>query len=141
MKMSTQKIIIFALISLLVVSAIVFTGLKLFVFNDKGEPEEVIKKSYYYNLDQMICNLKETTRIVRLNIIIEATDSKLLEEFENKSFLIKNEVNQIIRNKTYEDLEGKKGQLALQNELTNKLKSVFNTEEIINIYFEELIIQ
>lgn len=139
--MSTQKIIIFALISLLVVSAIVFTGLKLFVFNDKGEPEEVIKKSYYYNLDQMICNLKETTRIVRLNIIIETTDSKLIEEFDNKSFLIKHEVNQIIRNKTYQDLEGKKGQLALQNELTNKLKSVFSTEEIINIYFEELIIQ
>ncbi|MTI47999.1 MAG: flagellar basal body-associated FliL family protein [Firmicutes bacterium] len=139
--MSTQKIFIYAIISLLVISAITFTGLKLFVFNDKDNTEEVVKESLYYNVDQMICNLKETSRIVRLKVIIETTDEDLITEFDEKSFLIKNDINETIRSKTYEDLEGSDGQLSLQKELTDRLNTVFSTNEIINIYFEELIIQ
>ena len=138
--MSTKKIFIFAIISLIIIASVVAVIFKFFILKDDEETEEVVKESYYYNVDQMICNLIDTSSIARLQIVIETTDKKLLEEFEKKKFLIKNAINEIIRNKQKEELNGSSGQLSLQKELVKRFQNIFN-KEIINIYFEELIVQ
>ena len=138
--MSTKKIFIFAIISLLIIASVVAVIFKFFILKDDEETEEVVKESYYHNVDQMICNLIDSNSIARLQIVIETTDKKLLEEFEKKNFLIKNAINEIIRNKQKEELNGSSGQLSLQKELVKRFQNIFN-EEIVNVYFEELIVQ
>ncbi len=138
--MSTKKIFIFALISLIIIVAVVAAIFRFVIFKDYEVKKEVVKESYYFNVDQMICNLMDTNSIARLKIVIETTDEELLKEFEKKNFLIKNSINEIIRNKQRDELEGSSGQLSLQKELVKRLQTIFN-KEIINIYFEELIIQ
>lgn len=141
MEMSTKKIFLLAIITLIILLAIVGVVLKFFVFNDKNENKEEVKDKYKYEVDEILCNLKNTNSITRLKIIVETTDEKLIKEFEEKSYLIKNKVNEIVRNKTHEDLEGSEGQLSLQRELITELNDVFSTNEIVNIYFDEFIIQ
>ena len=56
-------------------------------------------------------------------------------------YLIRNNINEIVRNKTEEELKGKDGQVNLQKEIKENLVDVFNDESIINIYFNEFVIQ
>lgn len=139
--MSVKQIIIFAIIILVVITATVFVMLNFFIANNDAEPQEVIKESFYYNLDQMICNLKDTSSKAVLKIVIETTDKELTTEFQNKSFLVKNMINKIVRNKTKVELDGSDGQDNLEKELVEELRKLFDNEEIINVYFDELIIQ
>jgi len=104
-------------------------------------PQNTAKELYYFNVDEMYCNIMDSKKIVKLKVVIELTDEKLAEEFNNKSFLIKHEINTIMLNKTQKDLEGKEGLMALQSEITNKLSEVFNSKDISKVYFEEFIIQ
>lgn len=139
--MSVKQIMIFAVITLVVITATVFAMLNFFVVNNNAEPKEVVKESFYYSLDQMICNLKDSSSKAVLRVVIETTDKELTTEFENKSFLIKNMINKIVRNKTKVELDGSDGQLNLEKDILKELRTLFDNEEIINVYFDELIIQ
>ena len=139
--MSIKNILIFALVTLIVVTATVLVMLNFFMLNNNTKSEDVVKESYYFNVDQMICNIKNTSSKAVLKTVIETTDEELITKFEEKTFLIKNEINKIVRNKTREELEGSNGQLNLEKELAVELRRLFDNEEIINVYFEELIIQ
>jgi len=85
--------------------------------------------------------MKDSNRIVKINITAEVQNEDLITEFESKNFLIKDEINKIIRSKTEEEIEGSQGQLKLQNDITARLKSLFNNNDIVNVYFSELIVQ
>lgn len=139
--MSIKQILIFAIIIIILVTATVLVMLNFFMVDNEEEPEEVIKESFYYNLEQMICNLKESSSKAVLKVVIETTDKELTTEFEDKTFLVKNMINKIVRNKTKEELEGSSGQVNLEKEILKELQSLFDNEEIINVYFEDLIIQ
>ena len=77
----------------------------------------------------------------QVKITIETKDKKALDTIEGKQFLIRDDINKIIRNKTEEDLQGKEGQVELQGEIKESLKKLFNEENITNVYFDDLIIQ
>ncbi|RKD34443.1 flagellar basal body-associated FliL family protein [Thermohalobacter berrensis] len=139
--MSTKKIIIISAVSfflLLLIAAIVFG---IFYLNGTNPPKESPAEKYYFDVGEMYCNLKDTGRIAKLNITIEVTDEELIEVFTNKDFLIKDEINKIIRSKNEEDIEGSNGQIMLQEEITKTLKEIFQNDKINNIYFKEFIVQ
>lgn len=58
-----------------------------------------------------------------------------------KQFLIRDEVNKIVRNSTEEELEGKEGQINLQNKIKENLIELFSDQNITNVYFDDFIIQ
>jgi len=74
-------------------------------------------------------------------ITIEANNEDTIKSLEEKEFLIRDDINKIIRNKTEEDVEGSEGQTALKNEIKNSLVELFNDNSITNVYFNELVIQ
>mgnify|MGYP000878507062 FL=1 len=53
---------------------------------------------------------------------------------------IRNEINLILREKNEEDLSGSEGQLKLQTEILEALRKLLKTEKILNVYFDEFII-
>ena len=71
----------------------------------------------------------------------EINNKNTYEELEGKQFLMRNEINKIIRSKEENELQGKEGQIALQNEIKENLIKLFNNESITNVFFNDLIIQ
>ena len=89
----------------------------------------------------MYCNIKDSRRILKIKVTIETTNKETYEEMSQKQFLIRDEINKIVRNSTEEELEGKEGQVNLQNSIKKNLINLFNDENITNIYFDDFIIQ
>lgn len=135
--MSFKKILVIAIITLIlliIIGGIIFS---FFLSKDDNREESV----YYYNVGKLYSNLDESNRILKLNITISTQDEKLIEIFDEKSFLIKDELYKILRNKSNKDIEGKEGQLELKQEIISNLNKIFTTDKINNIYFDELIVQ
>jgi len=144
--MSTKKVLIIAVVSFLILITIVGVVFGILMLKNDKSGKEVPLDKKYFNVGEMYSNLKDSNRIVKIKMTIEITGQKLDEElvnqeFESKKFLIKNEINQIIRNKTEKDVEGSNGQLTLQKEITGKLINLLDNTDISNVYFEELIVQ
>lgn len=134
----SKKVILIILSATLAITLIVASVLGFFYFKSKDNSNKD-KEKYYYEVGEMISNLKDTSRKVKLNIKIELTDKKLLKKLETNSY-IKHKIFEIVRDKTEDELNGKAGQVNLQTEITKMLQELFATENIINIYFEEFIV-
>ena len=134
----SKKVILIILSVTLAITLIVASVLGFIFFKSRDKSVEN-KEKYYYEVGEMISNLKDTSRKVKLNIKIELTDKKLLEKLEENNF-IKHKIFEIVRDKTEDELNGKVGQIKLQKEITQMLQNLFETEDIINIYFEDFIV-
>lgn len=135
--MEFKKILIIA-ISLFLVAVVVAGSIFGYLFfRNEAKAEE----NYYYNLGEMYSNLEDTNRILRFNLTISVSNEDLITIFDKKNFLIKDELYKILRNKTTKEIQGRNGQLELKKQVVNNLKETFGTEDIKNIYFNELIVQ
>lgn len=141
--MSTKKILIIAIVALVVIVAgIGGTFLFLNMQNSSNtETKEVSKEALYFSVGDMYSNMKESKRIIKSNITIEYTDKELEKQFTDKLFVIKDEINKIIREKTEDEVDGGESQEKLQEEIVSELGKIFETDQITNVYFEQFIVQ
>lgn len=141
--METKKIILIVVLIVVVLFAILGTvmGFALFKNNNNNQNSKKESEKFYITLEDMYCNLQESKRIIKIKTTIEINDKDTYERIEDKQFLIRDEINKIVRNKKEEDLQGREGQIALQNEIKNSLVKIFDDENISNVYFDDLIIQ
>ena len=141
--METKKIILIVVLVVVILFAVFGTIMGLFLTKNNGGKQNKNKEAekYYITLDDMYCNLRESKRIVKIKATIEITDKNTYEKIQDKQFLIRDEINKIIRNKKEEELQGSDGQEKLQLEIKNNLVSLFDDDKIKNVYFNDLIIQ
>ncbi len=99
------------------------------------------EETYSLNLEDMYCNVKDSNKIVKVNITIETNDEDSINNLSDKVYLIRDEINQIIRNKTEDELIGKEGQVNLQKDIRETLNKIFDDETIINVYFNDFVMQ
>ncbi|WP_339788522.1 flagellar basal body-associated FliL family protein [Tissierella sp.] len=92
-------------------------------------------------LEDLYCNIKDSKRILKIKITLETINEDTLTTLTEKQFLIRDDVNKIITNLTEEELRGKEGQINLQNQIKTNMVELFNDESIINVYFNDFIIQ
>lgn len=137
--MSTKKTIVIAVAALIGIAIISGTVFGIYTMN-KNKVEKP-KEKLYYNIGSIFCNIKDSNRILKCDITIEFTDEELKTTLEQKNFLIKNKINEIVRSKTMDEIEGKEGQKNLQREITENANKIYDTNTITNIYFNELIVQ
>lgn len=137
--MSKKNVIILILILLLALTLGIIAG--IFIFSNDSNPKEKQVKIYPLTLEEMYCNIKDSRRILKIKVTIETTNKETYEAMSQKQFLIRDEINKIVRNSTEEELEGKEGQVNLQNSIKKNLINLFNDENITNIYFDDFIIQ
>jgi len=140
--MSTKKIILIVIIVVAILFAVV--GSVLGIVFSKGNGITSKKQSdekFYLPMEELYCNVKESKKIVKARITVEVRDKKTLKDIGEKQFLIRDEINKIIRSKTEDKLKGKEGQIALQKEITDSLVKIFDDNNISNIYFDDFIIQ
>ena len=136
--MSKKTIIIVVMVLVFAILIGIAVGFLFWKKANSGE-KEVVK--YNLTVDEMYSNIKDSKRILKMKITIESIDPKSIEKLTEKNFLVRDEVNKIVRNKTDDELEGADGQTNLQEEIKSSLISLFEDETITNVYFNEFIIQ
>lgn len=137
--MNTRNIVAILIVLIILLTAIgIFLGINLY---SKNETTEELKEVFALTLDDMYCDLKDGKGIVKLNVTIETHSEETLDNLEKKIYLIRNNINEIVRNKTQEELKGKDGQVNLQKEIKDNLVQVFEDDRIANVYFNQFVIQ
>ncbi|NLY67333.1 MAG: flagellar basal body-associated FliL family protein [Tissierellia bacterium] len=137
--MNTRNIVAILIVLIILLTAIgIFLGINLY---SKNETTEELKEVFALTLDDMYCDLKDGKGIVKLNVTIETHSKETLDNLEKKIYLIRNNINEIVRNKTQEELKGKDGQVNLQKEIKDNLVQVFEDDRIANVYFNQFVIQ
>lgn len=141
--MSNRNIILIVILVLVIIFAIVgiALGIGFYRNNNANNSTEKPFETFNLTLQDMYCNVKNSKKIIKLKATIETSDKKTLELLEQKQFLIRDDINKIIRNKVEEDLQGEEGQVNLQKEINESLINLFDNETIINVYFDDLIMQ
>ena len=141
--MNNRNQILIVILVLVIILTIVGVVLGIVFFRNKNVNSNNIKQleTYDLTLEDMYCNIKDSKKIVKVKITVETNNKTTLELLTEKQFLIRDDINKIIRNKSEEELQGKEGQVKLQKEINESLIELFNDGTIINIYFNDLIIQ
>ncbi len=137
---NTPLVILLILIILLAVVGII---LGVMFYKNKGVDNGAKKQMETFNLtlDDMYSNIKDSKKIVKLKVTVSINNESTYDTLSEKQFLIRDDINKIIRNKTEEELQGEEGQTKLQNEIKGSLIELFNDETITNVYFDDFIIQ
>lgn len=138
--MSKKTTLIIVLVLLLALIGGIVVGIFFFTRNSGGEKAKKVT-AYTITLDDLYCNIKDSKRILKIKITLETISEKTLEKLTEKQFLVRDEVNKIITSLTDEELRGKEGQINLQDKIITKLVELFDDESIINVYFNDYIIQ
>lgn len=136
--MSKKTIIIIVVVLAVAILAGVAFGV-IFWQKSKDGPKKIPK--YSLTLDDMYCNIKGSKRILKLKVTLESINKDTIDTLTEKQFLVRDEINKIVRNRTDEELEGKDGQVNLQDVIKSSLITLFEDETITNIYFDDFIIQ
>lgn len=141
--MNNRNAILVILLVLVVVLAVVgiVLGIAFYRNNNAGNSNKKHSETFNLTLQDMYCNIKDSKKIVRVKVTIETNNKNTLELLENKQFLIRDDINKIIRSKTEEELQGDEGQIKLQKEIKESLIKLFDDVAITNVYFDDLIIQ
>lgn len=129
--------IIFILIIALMIGVVI--GIIVYIKGSGDKVKEV--PTFTVGIDDMYCNIKDSKKMVKINIVIETIDEKLKKTIESKKFLTRDLANEIIANKTEEELLGENGQSKLKTEILKSLIDIFESEKITSIYFNDFIIQ
>lgn len=141
--MNNRNVILVILLVLVIVLAVVgiVLGIAFYRNNNASNSNKNHSETFNLTLQDMYCNIKDSKKIVKVKITIETNNKNTLELLENKQFLIRDDINKIIRSKTEEELQGDEGQIKLQKEIKESLIKLFDDVAITNIYFDDLIIQ
>lgn len=138
--MSLKKVLLLSLIGL-VVLALIFTLIFVFVLNKKGESKKEKVEYFQFELDEMYTNIKKSNNIMKINITVEYTDDRLAAVLNKQKARITNDILELLRNKTLEELSGKEGQRKARTDIKDKIVEIVESNNISNVYFTEFIVQ
>ncbi|HSN65875.1 MAG TPA: flagellar basal body-associated FliL family protein, partial [Fusibacter sp.] len=112
--MNKKMIIIIAAVALVVI-----IGAGVAVFMMTRPPEEVVVTYHEYTFDEEYSNLadKESKKIVKYQVTIEYTDEEMLAVFDQNRTKIRNNIDEIMRATTSEDIEKTNGKERLRDRI------------------------
>ena len=139
--MSNKSVIKVVLLVLLVLIAVVGIVMALIFAKNNDLVSNKKEETFSLDLDDMYCNIKDSNKIIKVNITIEANNKKTIETLSEKVYLVRDEINQIIRSKTEDQLKGKEGQVNLQDDIRETLINIFDDKAITNVYFNDFVMQ
>lgn len=128
------------LIIIILILAVVGAALYFFVFSGPKKPEI----SYYTPGDYFVTNIKDSTRLVKVTIVLglESTDPTGTEEYLTKvNHVIRDIVVFTLRDKTEEELRSDAIRDTLTVELVKNINEGLGVDYIKTIYFNDFVIQ
>ncbi|MGE5632243.1 MAG: flagellar basal body-associated protein FliL [Caulobacteraceae bacterium] len=141
MKKNIILIAIIILLLLVIISGIIIYMLLNTPRVPKEEPRKIDKNLVMVTVgDSFVNNVKDSKKICKLTLEIEV-NKNISELVANRQSEIRDKINAMVRSKTEEDLAGQEGQMSLQKEILAAIQKILNTKEVVNIYFDEFIVQ
>lgn len=133
------------LIIIAAVVLVVIVGAVAAIFLLGGEKKEKPIVYYEYTLGEEYSNLADqaSRKIVKYQITIEYTDQKFLPVLEANKTKIRNNIDEIMRATTSEEIERTNGKQRLRDRIRNMVIEELETDEdtITNIYIQPFVIQ
>ncbi|ADD02488.1 flagellar basal body-associated protein FliL [Thermoanaerobacter mathranii subsp. mathranii str. A3] len=126
-------------ILIVIVAVVLSFGVAFWYFNAKAHQEIT-----YYNYSpggEFITNLKGEEKFVKATVQLQVADKNILKTLEERNSEIRDLIIQILRSKTAQEVEGPEGQEKLKNDIKNGINKIIGEEKIINVYFDEFIVQ
>lgn len=145
MKMKNNKllmIMIFILIAIALVGVIVyFTITKL-----NAAPAEEKKPSIDEVIEATVAIPEITTNLasgeyLKISFSMQTDDVKAKEELEKRIFQVNNIIIQELADMQAEEVQGKEGQLALQEDLKSKVNDLMQEGQIVQVYITQSLLQ
>ncbi|KON89081.1 flagellar basal body-associated protein FliL [Sporosarcina globispora] len=134
-------IMLMMLIAITLVGAIALVIVMKFSGDDEAkEPtiDEVLEASV--DIPQITANLASDDYI-RISFKIQTENKKAKEELEKRDFQVKNLIIQELSEMKAEDIQGKEGQVKLQEDLKNKINGLMQEGKIVQVYITESLLQ
>lgn len=131
-----KKIIIIAAAALLVVAAAVY-----FLFL---QPPPKPETSYYTPGDFFVTNIKESTRLLKVTIVLEVSSTKTKEVTDymtENNHVIRDIILATLRNKTEDELRDTTSQDILRTEIVDNLNKQLKIDYLTTLYFNDFVIQ
>lgn len=136
------------IVPLIIILVIVVIGVvaAVLIFKNKAKSAEVEEhnpskvESYAVTLGDMYCNMKSEKKLLKLKMTVQTSNAEVQPVIEAKQHVIRDEVNRIVRNNTYEDLMGMNGMDNLRKAIQRNLVEYFKDETLV-IYFDDFVIQ
>lgn len=99
-------------------------------------------QTYFYVLDgDLITNLKDANRYIKVNIELEFADKKVENELKEKNAVIRNAIISILRSQTANQVSGAEGQERMRKLILSKINEILQRGKIVNVYFDNFIVQ
>ncbi|MBG9548133.1 MULTISPECIES: flagellar basal body-associated protein FliL [Cytobacillus] len=108
--------------------------------NETKEPtiDEVLEASV--DIPQVTANLASDDYI-RISFKIQTENKKAKEELQKRDFQVKNLIIQELSEMEAEDIQGKEGQIKLQEDLKTKINGLMQEGKIVQVYITESLLQ
>jgi flagellar protein FliL len=105
----------------------------------KGQAEKLV----IYDWEPLMVNLADPggKRYLKLNMKVELTNEKALEELKNRSFQLKDAMLMLLSGKEFDDISTSSGKQALKQETIAQVNKILKTGQVREIYFTDFIVQ
>lgn len=130
-----KKIIIIIIAVVLVAAGV--TSYFLF-FNDKEAP---VIRAFYVPGDFFVTNIKDSKYLLKSTIVIELNQEGMDEYLSEYNHVIRDIIVFTLRDKTEDELRSTGVQDELRAEIVARIKSEMEIDYIVDIYFNDYVIQ
>ncbi|WP_282140255.1 flagellar basal body-associated protein FliL [Cytobacillus oceanisediminis] len=134
-------IMLMMLVAITLVGAIALVIVMKFSGEDETkEPtiDDVLEASV--DIPQITANLASDDYI-RISFKIQTENKKTKEELQKRDFQVKNLIIQELSEMKAEDIQGKEGQIKLQEDLKTKINGLMQEGKIVQVYITESLLQ
>lgn len=133
------------LVVIIVLLMLVAGGLAYFIYMQtmgSSTNVSVQPQTYFYTIDgDLITNLKDDNRYIKINVEFEINDKKVEEELKEKNAVIRNAIIAILRNQTSNQVAGSEGQDKIRQLILSKVNAILQRGKVVNVYFDNFIVQ
>ena len=110
---------------------------------DQAQGEKELDPEFEYLFDSFVVNLAEQDhrRYLKVTMIATYHEEELEEELESRVSEIRNEIIDILRSKTLEDVQKENSTKEIRKQVGQKINSIIKEGRIEEVYFTDFIIQ
>lgn len=142
--MKNNKVLVIMLVLILTI-ALVGAGAFVYIWKFSGEKEEkeptideVVEASI--DIPELTTNLA-TDNFIRISFKVQTDSKKAAEELEKRIFQVQNIIIQELSEKTPKDMQGKEGQVMLENDLKEKINELMQEGKVVQVYITNSLLQ
>ncbi len=98
----------------------------------------------YYLLDPgdyFVTNVKDSKNLLKADIIIKMKEKKKHEYLCTNNYLVRDGIINFLSEKSFDELVGQDNQTKLKKDIIERLNYTFDCDAIVDIYFNEFVIQ